>query len=314
MSLGRSALAIGIAAALTGCATSGARESLSAEDAPVLVDLRVRDNPTSPYRAVDSFTVPDSHIIGDGMMPYEGIGWENGLVGYRLYLDGRLVSDIFGKQRPDPALGKIEEYGSYHVLAPWGMDVLKVGPSLGLGGLGVMRAGQPTQFGTVPELTATIGKSGGTEGAFVIDAAGIDLGAGVTGSYSAAYEIGSASPLTRVHVKASTGFPLASGIVMHDGAEFLQSGETSGAWRYIATWGANQSENKDGLGMALFYRADQGSYGGLANATHFVAFKGARFDYAFLAAWERDPSRISSRAAFEAMLKDELQTLEGMKK
>jgi len=66
----------------------------------VAVDLRVRDDAESAYAAVDAFTIPDTHEIGDGMMPYEGIGWENELVGYRLYLDGRLVSDIFGKQAP----------------------------------------------------------------------------------------------------------------------------------------------------------------------------------------------------------------------
>lgn len=277
------------------------------------IDLRVRSIASAPYKAVSSFEVPASHTIGDGLFPYEGIGWENGLVGYRLYLDGRLVSDIFGKQTPAPALAGIGQHGSYHALAPWGMDVLKVGPSLGIGGLGVMRAGQPTQFGAVPALSATVDKSGGDKGAFTITANGIEAGPGVSGGVTAHYTIARGSPLTRVRVDASGNLPLVSGIVMHDGAEFWQSDATIGKWQYIASWG-QQSENKDGLGLALFYRTDQASYGGLANSTHFVTFRNAGFEYGFLAAWERDPLKINSRAAFAELLMKELIILQEKEK
>lgn len=299
-----------LASACTSPAGNGDAESAEAA-APVIVDLRVRDNAESAYTSVSEYTVPASHEIGNGNMPYEGIGWENGLVGYRLYLDGRLVSDIFGKQSPEPALANIAEYGSYHDLADWGMDVLKVGPSLGMGGIGIMRGEQPEQFGTVPELSAKIGDTGGTSGTFTVTADGIESPAGGIGGFVADYAIGSDSPTTRVSVKTSGDLPLATGIVMHDGAELLQSGDDAGQWRYVATWGDAQSENKDGLGMALFYRADQADYGGLANQTHFVAFKQPAFEYAFLAAWALDPSGVTNKAEFEALLAKELAALEG---
>lgn len=278
----------------------------------VAVDLRVRDNDEAAYVAVDSFNVPASHEIGDGMMPYEGIGWENELVGYRLYLDGRLVSDIFGKRTGEPALAQIIEFGSYHDLAPWGMDVLKVGPSLGIGGLGTMRAGQPEQFGSVPKLSAKIDETGGSAGNFTVTADGIETPTGETAGFTADYSIASGSPLTRVKVKPTGDLPLATGIVMHDGAELLQSDNNgNGQWLYVATWGEQQSENKDGLGMALFYRAGEASYGGLANSTHYVSFNSGDFEYAFLAAWELDPQGVKSRDAFVALLDKELQALEG---
>lgn len=306
------AVTLVLAATASGCSGQALETVMTTKSAaPVVVDLRVRENPDADYVAVNEFTVPASHEIGDGMMPYEGIGWENGLVGYRLYLDGRLVSDIFGKQVPAPALGNIAEYGSYHSLAPWGMDVLKVGPSLGIGGIGMMRDGQPAQFGAVPDLSATIDASGAERGAFTISAGGIEGPSGSKGGFVARYSIGSDSPLTRVRVNSKDNLPLATGIVMHDGAELLQSQGASGSWRYVATWGDTQSENKDGLGMALFYRADQARYGGLANATHFVSFSQPQFEYAFLAAWERDPSGVRSREAFEALLTKELAALEG---
>lgn len=295
------------------CGQAGeATDDINGADAAgaVTIDLRVRDNPENAYVAVSEFTVPASHEIGDGMMPYEGIGWENGLVGYRLYLDGRLVSDIFGKQKADAALAGIDEYGSYHELADWGMDVLKVGPSLGIGGIGVMRNGEPMQFGAVPELSATIGSTGGSEGSFTITTGGIDSGAGETGGYSAVYSIAAGSPMTSVAVDAEGNLPLTSGIVMHEGAEFWQSAE-SDSWRYIATFGTKQSENKDGLGMALFYRADEASYGGMANQTHYVTFADNDFTYGFLAAWELDPQGITDRESFSALLEAELAKLEG---
>lgn len=273
--------------------------------APVAVDLRVRSSDSEPYGAVDRITVPASHEIGDGMFPYEGIGWENGFAGYRIYLDGRLVADIFGKQLPEPALDKIGTLGSYHEIAPWGMDVLKVGPSLGIGGIGIVRGGQPQQFGSVPSLSATIDEAGPAEARFTINAGGVAGEGGKTGDVVARYAMNQTSPMTRVRVSSTGGLPLASGIVMHEGAEFWRSTAGPGEWRYIATWGDMQSENKDGLGMALFYRNDQASYGGLANQTHYVTFGQPQFDYGFLAAWELDASGVRDRAGFAALLERE---------
>lgn len=303
---------LGTIACLAACnAPVDTQDAIADTVPPVIVDLRVRETPEAAYQSVDEFTVPASHEIGDGMMPYEGIGWENGYVGYRMYFDGRLVSDIFGKQVSEPVLGQIAEYGSYHALAPWGMDVLKVGPSLGLGGIGIMRDGQPTQFGAVPDLSARIASSGGNTGAFTITAAGISAPGGGVGGFSAEYAIGADSPVTRVKVSASRDLPLATGVVMHEGAQLLQSEYPAGDWRYIATWGDKQSENKDGLGMAVFYRSSQATFGGLANSTQFVTFNGPEFEYAFLAVWERDPSGVTSLDAFEAFLSRELAALNG---
>ena len=302
-------LGIALLAACSQAPAGPAVNTDTAGDGPVVVDLRVRTDDQSPYLATDQLTVPASHEIGDGMFPYEGIGWENGLVGYRLYLDGRLVSDIFGKRKADPALVSIGQHGSYHDLADWGMDVLKVGPSLGIGGLGIIRGGEPVQFGEVANLSASIEENSAELGRFTVKAGGIATDGGGSGDIVARYSIASGSPLTRVNV-TSKGLPLASGIVMHDGAEFWQSGEsdTSG-WAYIATYG-QQSENKDMLGMALFYRTEQANYGGLANSTHFVTFDTPEFDYAFLAAWELDPMGIKDRAAFDSLLQKERQRLE----
>jgi len=70
----------------------------------------------------------------------EGPAWENDRVGFRNYLDQRNGMDIFGKLTPAMVLDSVGLPGrsSYHEPADWGMDVLKVGTSLGAGAIGYL--------------------------------------------------------------------------------------------------------------------------------------------------------------------------------
>ena len=70
----------------------------------------------------------------------EGPAWENDLVGFRNYMDQRNGMDIFGKTSPAMVLDRVGVDGepSYHEPGEWGLDVLKVGSSLGAGGIGYM--------------------------------------------------------------------------------------------------------------------------------------------------------------------------------
>jgi hypothetical protein len=67
----------------------------------------------------------------------EGPAWENDKVGFRNYMDQRNGMDIFGKSSPEMVLEEvgIEGAPSYHEPDAWGMDVLKVGTSLGAGAI-----------------------------------------------------------------------------------------------------------------------------------------------------------------------------------
>jgi len=77
----------------------------------------------------------------------EGPGWENDKVGFRNYFDLRNGMDIFGKKTPALLLMNVglnnpsgvsqnfDFTGSYHEPADWGMDILKVGNSLGAGAI-----------------------------------------------------------------------------------------------------------------------------------------------------------------------------------
>ncbi|MCK5067132.1 MAG: DUF4861 family protein [Bacteroidales bacterium] len=70
----------------------------------------------------------------------EGPAWENDRVGFRNYMDQRNGMDIFGKTTTEMVLRGvgIEGAPSYHEPGEWGMDVLKVGTSLGAGAVGYM--------------------------------------------------------------------------------------------------------------------------------------------------------------------------------
>ena len=70
----------------------------------------------------------------------EGPAWENDKVGFRNYMDQRNGMDIFGKTTSDMVMDRVGREGepSYHEPGAWGMDVLKVGTSLGAGGIGYL--------------------------------------------------------------------------------------------------------------------------------------------------------------------------------
>lgn len=75
--------------------------------------------------------------VTEAAFQMEGVAWENDKVGFRNYMDQRNGMDIFGKTTSEMVLEEvgIEGAPSYHEPGPWGMDVLKVGTSLGAGGI-----------------------------------------------------------------------------------------------------------------------------------------------------------------------------------
>lgn len=91
-----------------------------------LKDTRDKNNPTKR-------THTGMYIKG-----FEGPGWESDLIAYRLYWDERNAIDIFGKRKPCLGLTHYATPGvNYHQETPCGMDILKVGKSLGMGSFGI---------------------------------------------------------------------------------------------------------------------------------------------------------------------------------
>lgn len=93
------------------------------------------------FKNVDFLRVPAEHKDHSWFIRYEGPGWESDKVGYRFYLDQRNATDVFGKKASDMVLQHIglDGFDSYHHMQSWGMDVMKVGKSLGLGTPGMYK-------------------------------------------------------------------------------------------------------------------------------------------------------------------------------
>lgn len=97
---------------------------------------------------------------GEGY-PYQtdGPAWENDKVGFRHYIDGRNVRDVFGKKttemvmdsvgiRPDGTPGD-----TYHVMAWWGRDIMSGARSIGLGGIALNTPDSLVRLGVIAEET-----------------------------------------------------------------------------------------------------------------------------------------------------------------
>lgn len=82
---------------------------------------------------------PATDFSKDAYPPFltEGPAWENDKVGFRLYFDERNGKDIWGKTTAAMVLEEVgtDTANNYHARADWGMDILKVGNSLGAGSL-----------------------------------------------------------------------------------------------------------------------------------------------------------------------------------
>jgi len=97
-------------------------------------------------RARSGTFLPRQLPLVTGYQPFQtdGPSWENDLVGFRHYLDGRNSKDVFGKRVAymSPQNVGINERGvtedNYHTMEDWGRDILSVGNSLGIGGVSLL--------------------------------------------------------------------------------------------------------------------------------------------------------------------------------
>ncbi len=234
----------------------------------------------------DTFTSPPDHFIHDGLIAFEGIGWESDKVAYRLYLDERNVTDIFGKYGsgmifPDVGHG----FDDYQHPVAWGGDIFKVGASLGVGGIGLLRNGKATQIGP-STITGRVIANGPVTAIAGVDA---DAIGGGNGRVHATYAITAGSVITEVTVKADQiAEPLVTGLTVHSGDQTFAP-QTGGDWTYIAAWGP-QEHGPDPVGWAVFYRTDD-VRGAPVNdgQTLFVQFKSATdVNYRFGARWTQE--------------------------
>lgn len=245
----------------------------------------------------NDFTTPEGFKQGDKLIAYEGPGWESDKVAYRLYLDGRNAIDIFGKRTPELVLSGVGRGEDYHAMADWGMDILKVGASVGVGGVGVYDGDALRQIGDASAYRAQVIEDG-------LDSATLRVShinsQACRGDVDTDYRIEAGSRLTHVSVNSDCALPIGTGLVIHPDTAAMASNGTDG-WQYKARWGV-QSLSDDNLGFALFYRAGDAAIVGADDDDDYVVFKTTRPTYAFGAAWSQEGGGITTQAEFEAWL------------
>ncbi len=253
------------------------------------------------FKNVDYLRVPDEHTDHSYFIRYEGPGWESDKVGYRLYLDWRNAVDVYGKKVNEPVLQQVglDGFDSYHNMQPWGMDVLKVAKSLGLGSLAMLHNGQAVRVEKTDSVTSRVTLNGNLLSTINTNYYGWAI-AGAKYNLDSRLAIHAGSRLTAYHLTID-GAPenLSTGIIKDKKAKVFTSKAEGNKWGYLATYGA-QSLADDKLGLAVLYRLEDLADMTEDNFSHIVKMRPAqgKLTYYFLAAWEQEKDGIKNEAEF----------------
>ncbi len=288
---------------------------------------RYPDKPLKEYQGgqfqnTDAVETPQYYTDHSYWIRYEGPGIESDKIGYRVYLDWRNGFDIFGKLTEEPVLHKVglDGYASYHEMQPWGMDLLKVGSSLGSGGFGLWHNNKVTRVSETSGRNVKVISNGNLHSAFAIDYLGWQHELGTQDvTANIAMQAGSHLAQVRLDINTASG-AIATGIVKHKNTEFIKGSTdiTGKAYSYIASWGPQSLDGKH-LGMAIFFKKEylDETRVGEKNYLAILNPKGKpkaynqdrqQLDYYFSAVWQAQ-SGINTKKAFIEYLEQQAERL-----
>lgn len=270
----------------------------------------------APYQSAASLLrlkSTDSPTIS-ALLQMEGPAWENDVVGFRNYYDARNGMDIFGKRTPEMVLNKAGIEGqNYHELDSWGMDILKVGNSLGAGAIAIGINNQIYRVGPAQEAGYRLIAQGPVRSTFELWFKGVPAG---NRTYNLTHQIsicaGDHFYRSKVKVDNLQGDEvLYTGIVdMHE----LPAFETDFAEHKILGTHGEQGFIDETLGLAILvpksqfvrYQAAPKSDNDVV-ITHMAAIKlhqNATSNYAFFAGWVYQDAQFADTHYFKSMLKN----------
>ncbi|MEM1357031.1 MAG: DUF4861 family protein [Bacteroidota bacterium] len=308
-----------LALLLCGCGTppeSTAQEEEVMEEAVPRTNIRLaKRNDQNEFVAGTSFTRATDHI--EQIMPpiyqSEGPAWENDKVGFRMYFDRRNGIDIFGKKVSDMVLDTVGyDRNNYHEMSDWGMDVLKVGNSLGAGGIGLMADGQAYRLGDATEETVRITESSDDRSTFEVKYTGWEVaGRTLDLTWTFTIEAGTHDYTSTVQASGLTGGEeLLIGIVnLHSDTLYtMEKGD-----RFVAYTHGPQAEGDHYLGMALSLdKSDYLAHGEFApdaqpiSSTYYLQARlenGQPTTYRFTAGWAPGNPAFENRDGFVAVIR-----------
>jgi hypothetical protein len=268
----------------------------------------------SEFENVSRYKVPAIHKDHDALFKYEGPGWESELVGYRFYLDWRNATDIFGKKIYELLLKNVGTHDtvaaddSYHNMQDWGMDIFKVGSSLGIGSIGMWADDKVNMVSKTDSVIFQLNENGPIRSTietnyfgWLVNSKKYDL--------SAKLSINAGSRLTKCDLKIENAENIVTGLAKYEGTSYVES-KCNGDWQYISVFG-KQSLNNDNMGIALFYNKKSLMELSEDNLSYLVKLKpdDGKVTYYFAAAWELEPKPLSTEKEFINYLDSELNVL-----
>ena len=260
-------------------------------------------------------SVPGTFCDLASYIKYEGPGWESDKVGYRFYLDPRSAIDAFGKKIPEivlPAVG-IDGYESYHQMADWGMDNMKVDNSLGIGSIAYWDGKKANRVEKRDSAICFISADGKVRSQVNTTYYGWEV-SGTKINLKSLISIDAGSRASHMELQAYKNIDnLTTGIIKNKDTELIKSFNNSGNWAYIATFG-KQSLNDDAMGLVIFYKKKQLKTLTEDELNHLVVLTpdNGYVEYYFMATWELEWEPVKDRDAFLKAIHEELNRINQM--
>lgn len=257
-----------------------------------------------PFKNFTKVVVSQIHTDHDALFKYEGPGWESEKVGYRYYLDWRNATDIFGKKTDELILhnvginDRVAKDDSYHEMQEWGMDIFKVGNTLGIGSIGMMNNDSIYMVSKTEQVICEIKHNGPILSEIITNYNGWKVGDNKYDLVSK-LSIAAGSRITNTDLAIyGDAKNITTGLAKYDGTDFLSSNGKDD-WQYIALYG-KQTLNNDKLGIVLFYKKSQLIEQSDNKLNYFVKLKpnNNNVNYAFAAAWEKELNGIKTKSEF----------------
>jgi hypothetical protein len=260
------------------------------------------------FQNVNYLRVPPEHKDHSWYLRYEGPGWESDQVGYRLYLDQRNAVDVFGKLVSEPVLQKagLNGFDSYHELQPWGMDVLKVAKSLGVGSIATLTANGALRVEATDSVTCRITENGAVYSSFLTRYMGWNTGTSKV-DLDSRISIHAGTRLTHNRINITGAIDnICTGLIKDDKVKpklFTKNGDGS-TYGYIATYGGQSLNNGDNLGIVVFFNPKQLMEITEDQFSHIIELKptSGKIDYYYAGVWQLEPNGIKDEAGFIAYI------------
>jgi hypothetical protein len=258
---------------------------------------------------------PQGHVDHNLYYKCEGPCWESDKVAYRFYIDQRNATDIFGKRTNEIVMPNVghtyDDSGNemYHHMDDWGMDIFKVGSSLGMGSFAAFADGKVEMVTKRDSVIGTIVNDGPIVATVNTKYYGWKF-ADKTIDINSTLTITAGSRLTKCDLTINGNHETyCSGLAKHSGTEFVKT-EYENGWNYIALWGKQTAVN-DNLGIVLFYKKEGTTKLAEDELSYIVTFtpQQGKIQYYYAAYWEQELNGVKTKDEFIKSIDEEIEKL-----